>query len=158
MSLMLKQRPKNVGLARESLFEDPFRMLREANRWDPFQDLGLRSLTNKMETFIPAFDLKETPTEFSMKADLPGIKEDDLDISVSGNRLTISGKREEEITHDDEVCYAYERTFGSFSRTISLPEDVDANKVKAELKNGVLSVTVPKSPEIRPKKVDVKTS
>ncbi|MBL0212177.1 MAG: Hsp20/alpha crystallin family protein [Holophagaceae bacterium] len=157
MSLVLKQRPKNVGMARESLFEDPLRMLREANRWDPFQDLGLRT-SNKMETFLPAFDLKETPNEFSLKADLPGMKENDIEISVSGNRLTISGKREEEITRDDEVCYAYERTFGSFSRAIALPEDVDANKVKAELKNGVLSVTVPKSPEIRPKKVEVKTS
>lgn len=155
MSLQLKQRPKNVGMARESLFEDPLRLLRETQRWDPLQELGLRSM-NKMETFLPAFDLKETPTEFSMKADLPGIKEDDIDISVSGNRLTISGKREEEITRDDEVCYAYERTFGSFSRSVSLPEDVDANKVKAELKNGVLSVTVPKSPEIRPKKVEIK--
>ncbi|MDE3244956.1 MAG: Hsp20/alpha crystallin family protein [Acidobacteriota bacterium] len=157
MSLLLKHRPKNVGLARESLLEDPFRLLREANRWDPFQDLGLRPL-GKMETFMPAFDLKETPTEFSMKADLPGIKEDDLDISVSGNRLTISGKREEEIIHDDEICHAYERTFGSFSRAVTLPEDVDANKVNAQLKDGVLSVTIPKSPEIRPRKVEVKTS
>jgi len=107
---------------------------------------------------VPPVDVRQEGDTWTIQAEVPGMSRDDVNITVEDNVLTISGKREEEIIRDDEVCYAYERTFGNFSRAIALPEDVDANKVKAELKNGVLSVTVPKSPEIRPKKVEVKIS
>lgn len=157
MSMLVTRRPKTSTLTPTSLFNEPFRLLTEMNRWDPFSELGLQPWASTAN-FMPAFELKETPTSLIVKADMPGIQEKDIELNVAGNRLTISGKREEEKIQNDEVCHLVERTYGAFNRTLTLPEDVDANKVKAVLKEGVLTVTVPKSPEIQPKKIEVKTS
>ena len=157
MSMLLTRRPKTTAVTPTSFFTEPFRLLTEMNRWDPFLETGLQPWTSAL-TYMPAFELKETPTALVVKADMPGIQEKDIELNVAGNRLTISGKREEEKIQDDEICHLVERTYGSFNRTITLPEDVDANKIKAQLKEGVLTVTVPKSPEIQPKKIEVKTT
>lgn len=157
MSMLVSRRPKASKITPSTLFNEPFRLLTDMNRWDPFSELGLEPWAATTQ-FMPAFELKETPTSLIVKADMPGIHEKDIELNVAGNRLTISGKREEEKIQNDEVCHLIERTYGSFNRTITLPEDVDANKVKAMLKEGVLTVTVPKSPEIQPKKIEVKTS
>ena len=101
--------------------------------------------------------MKETKEGFQFKADLPGLKESDLDVSVSGNRLTVSGKREEEKHDKSDTHFSYERSFGSFSRTCSLPEGADLNGVVAELKGGVLTMLVPKRAGEQSKKVAVKT-
>lgn len=87
---------------------------------------------------------------------MPGVKESDLELSLTGNRLTISGKREEEKKEQDERWYAYERSYGSFSRTFTLPQGVDSERVGAELKDGVLRVSIPKKPEMKPKKIELK--
>lgn len=165
MSMLVTRRPKSTAITPTSLFSEPFRMLSDLNRfdpfgmnrWDPFTDVGLQPWSSTAN-FMPAFELKETPTSLIVKADLPGIQEKDIELNVVGNRLTISGKREEEKVQDDEVCHLIERTYGAFNRTINLPEDVDANKVSAKLKEGVLTVTVPKSPEMRPKKITVQAT
>lgn len=157
MSMLVTRRPKTTAMTPASLFNEPFRLLTEMNRWDPFLEAGLQPWMSP-SSFLPAFELKETPASLIVKADLPGIQEKDLELNVAGNRMTISGKREEEKIQDDEVCHLVERTYGSFNRTITLPEDVDASKIKAQLKEGVLTITVPKSPEIQPKKIDVKTT
>lgn len=157
MSMLLTRRPKTTAITPTSLFNEPLRLFADLNRWDPFGEVGFQPWTPGT-SYLPAFELKETANALVVKADMPGIQEKDLEINLVGNRLTISGKREEEKIQDDEVCHLVERSYGSFNRTITLPEDMDANKVKAQLKEGVLTVTVPKSPEMQPKKIDVKTT
>jgi len=136
---------------------DPFRMMREMMRpgfWDPFGDLGVG--WQQPTAFMPAFEVRETENAYLFKADLPGVKEDDLDIALNGNRLTVTGKREAEERQENDTYYAYERSFGTFTRSFTLPEGIDADHVQAELRDGVLTLTVPKKPEMQPKKIQLK--
>jgi HSP20 family protein len=135
---------------------DPFSLVRDFFRWDPFRQMvpGLLA-TAEERAFMPSFDVKETKDGYTFKADLPGVEEEDLEISLTGNRLTISGKRESEAEEKGETYYTYERNYGNFSRSFTLPEGVDADHVKADLKNGVLSLILPKKPELQPKKVSL---
>ncbi|HJW32799.1 MAG TPA: HSP20 family small heat-shock protein [Holophagaceae bacterium] len=133
---------------------EPFRMMRELMRWDPYRD---NLMTLETQTFMPSFEVKETPTAYVFKADLPGIKEEDLDIQLLGNRLTIGGKRETEKKEDNETWHVMERSYGSFSRSFTLPEEIAANKVDAHLVNGVLTLTVMKNPEAQPQKIRIKS-
>jgi HSP20 family protein len=89
------------------------------------------------------------------EAELPGMKEEDIDVSVVGNTLTIRGERtaESEVKEDDYYCC--ERSYGSFSRSIAVPSNVDAQKIEANYEDGVLEVSLPKKPEVKPKKVTV---
>ncbi len=133
---------------------DPFEMMRDLVRWDPFAELGTSG--GRSLTFAPSFEVKETGDAYVFKADLPGIREEDLELSLTGNRLTISGKREEEKHEDEDRFYAYERSYGSFSRSFTLPEGVDVDHAQADLSNGVLTVNVPKRPEVKPRRIEVK--
>ena len=132
---------------------DPFRVMRELMKWDPFAEM----LPEAVEpTFVPRFEVKETKDSFVFKADLPGIEEKDLEVTLAGNRLTVNGKREAEKRTEEERYYAYERTYGSFTRSFTLPEGADAEHVQADLKSGVLTLVVPKMPEHQPKKIALK--
>jgi len=133
---------------------DPFRSMRDLLRWDPFQEMA-PLLSTPGQTFAPAFDVKETKDSFVFKADVPGIKEQDLEIDVAGNRLTISGKREEEKEDKNETFYTYERSYGSFCRAFTLPIQADTAHVKAEIKNGELTVLVPKTAAAVAKRIPV---
>jgi HSP20 family protein len=135
---------------------DPFHVLRDFMRWDPFREIAPMSSIDRMADFDAAFEIKETKEGYLFKADVPGIKEDDLTINLTGNRLTVSGKREEEKRQEHETYFSYERSYGSFTRSFTLPDGIDAEKVNATLKDGVLSILVPKKPEAQPKKVDIK--
>lgn len=135
---------------------EPVRMMNELMRWDPFKESGWPAFTSMdMATFSPSFEVKETPGAYLFKADLPGVKSEDVDIHVEGNRLNIRGKREAEKREDNETYHAFERSFGSFSRSFLLPEPVAAEHVHAELKEGVLTLSVPKSPEARPQRIHI---
>ncbi len=134
---------------------DPFRMMREMMRWDPLAELLHRG-ERGAAMFTPDFEVKETSNSYIFKADLPGIEEKDLDISLTGNRLVVSGHREAEEHHEGETFYAFERSYGSFTRGFTLPEGVDEDQVQAELKSGVLTLVIPKRPEMQPKKISVK--
>lgn len=136
---------------------DPFESMRQLLSWDPFQEMTRRFRGESMSSFIPAFDVKEEKDAFLFKADLPGIQEKDLDINITGNRLTVSGKREEESTEESANWYCSERSYGSFTRTFTLPDSVDSDKVQAEMRDGVLTLRVPKSPEAQPKRIAVKS-
>ncbi len=141
------------ALARPAAW-DPFRTMRELMSWEPFQAGGAwpgAALTN----FAPDFDVKETPESFVFTADLPGVAEKDLQVQLTGNRLSISGKRESEKSEQNETFYTTERTYGTFTRSFMLPEGVDADKAHAHLKDGVLSVAIPKRPETQPRKINV---
>jgi HSP20 family protein len=132
---------------------EPFRLMRNLLRWDPYRDLN--SQEEMGNTFLPSFDVKETHDAYVFVADMPGIRKEDLDIQLAGNRLTISGRREPEGPQNEGQVYSQERSFGTFTRTFSLPEEAESGKVAAELRDGVLHLMVPKSPEVRPKKISI---
>jgi HSP20 family protein len=133
---------------------DPFRVMRDVLRWDAFRDAA-PTFEAEYRAFIPRFDVKETREGYVFRADLPGVDDKNLDVSLTGNLLTISGHREQEKREDSDTYYATERTYGSFSRAFTLPEGTDADHVTADLKNGVLVVTIPKKPEVQPKKITI---
>lgn len=135
-----------------SAFE-PFGLMRNFFRWDPYRDFSFGA--EPASTFMPSFDVKETPEAYVFTADMPGIKREDLDIELTGNRLTISGKREAEKSVQEAQYFSQERSYGTFTRTFALPEEVESSKVAAELKDGVLQLQVPKSPEVRPQKISI---
>ncbi len=139
---------------------DPFQRMQELMGWDPFEVMN-QWLTGAGAregglTFVPAFEVKETKDAFIFKADLPGVEEKDIEITLTGNRLTVGGHREAEERHEGESYYSVERSYGSFSRSFTLPEDADAETIDAKYDKGVLTVTVPKSPAAKPRKVQVK--
>jgi len=138
---------------------EPLQILRElgALGWpqrglEPFREVGPMMLER---AFAPRFDVKETRDAYVFTADMPGVRDDDLEISVTGNHLSISGRREEEERQDDEQYYAYERSFGTFTRNFSLPDGADPERVSADFKNGVLRVSVGKRPEVQPRRVSI---
>ncbi len=135
---------------------DPFSMFRDLVRWDPFREIAPITTAERLAQFDAAFEVKETKDAYAFKADVPGIKENDISINLTGNRLTVSGKREEEKKQESETYFSYERSYGSFTRSFTLPEGIDADKVSASLRDGVLAITVPKTPEAQPKKVSIK--
>lgn len=138
---------------------EPWRVMRALLSWDPFRELGSSYLPyygGGEESLVAAFDVKDTPEAFVFYADVPGLKEKDLEIQVSGNRLAIRGKREAEHKVTGHTYYACERNFGSFARSFTLPESADTQKVTADLKDGVLTVTVPKKASEMPRTITVK--
>ena len=153
MASLIRRNQGEVAPSTASVW-DPFRVMRDVLRWDPFRELEAAA-GGDYGLFAPSFDVKENKEGYLFRADLPGVKEEDLEISLTGNRLTISGKREQEKHEQGDTYYASERSYGSFSRAFTLPDGTDAENVKAELKNGVLQVIVPKKPEVQPKKITI---
>ncbi len=136
---------------------EPFHAMRDLLRWDPFGEM-LPSLS-KLEAaaFSPDFDVKETKESFVFTADMPGVKESDLEVRLIQNRLSISGKRESEKVEKTDQFYAAERSYGSFARAFTLPDGILADKIQAELKGGVFTLSIPKKPEAQPKKIEVQS-
>jgi len=136
---------------------DPFSVFREISRWDPFREVAPMAGADRMNEFDAAFEVKETREGYLFKADVPGIRDNDLTINLTGNRLTVSGKREEEKKQEHETYFSYERSYGTFTRSFTLPEGIDGDRINANLKDGVLSILVPKKADAQPKKVSIKT-
>jgi len=139
-------------------------------RWDPFRNLSTlqdqvnrlfetnfpaRSDNSALTTWAPAVDIYETENELVIKADLPEMDEKDLDVRVENNMLTLRGERKFEEKVKEDNYLRIERTYGSFSRSFSLPNTVNTEAIKAEYKNGVLRVELPKRAESKPKQVKV---
>ena len=137
---------------------DPFRLMRDMLRWDPYRELDTVFGQAVERSFAPTFEVKETKDAYVFRADLPGVKDADLEISLTGNRLSISGRREQERHEQGDTFYASERAYGSFTRSFTLPEGIDGDNVSADLKNGVLTLSVPKKPEVQPRKVTINTT
>jgi HSP20 family protein len=135
---------------------EPTRWFENILGWDPFREL-YPTMQTTPETFAPDFELKETTDSYVVIGDLPGVSESDLDISLRGNQLAISGKREQEDVKETSNYFCCERSYGSFLRTFTLPQGVRMEDVRADLKDGVLQVIVPKSPELQPRKIAVGT-
>ncbi len=145
-------------------------------RWDPVREIdSLQGEMNRLfSTFfdtptraaganatatrrwIPAMDLVEAGEHFVLKADLPGMTESDVNIEVENNVLTVSGERKAEHEEKHEGYYRLERSTGGFSRSLTLPEGIDAGAVTAAFDNGVLEVRIPKPEERKPRRVAIK--
>jgi HSP20 family protein len=142
-------------------------------RWDPFQDmLRLRNAVDRMFEDVYsgdrglvrtsnlglALDVAENEDEFIVKASLPGIKADDIDITYTENTLTIKGEVEEDKEVNEAQYHMRERRYGTFSRSITLPSKVKTENIEANYENGVLTVHMPKAEEVKPKRIAIKAS
>ncbi len=140
---------KKGSIAKREEF-DPFTFFREEmNRlFDSFfRGFELEPLEKRFSTFSPSIDISETEKEIVVSAELPGMDEKDIEVSLTKDTLTIKGEKKEEKEEKGKSYYRMERAFGSFSRTIPLPSDIDTDKVVAEYKKGVLTIKLPKTPE-----------
>ena len=106
----------------------------------------------------PAVDVREGEKEYTMEVELPGLTEKDLEVNVENNLLTLSSKKEEDRKEEKKNYLVRERRSFEFKRSFSLPEDVQRDGINAEFKNGLLTLTLPKSPEAQPRKIEVKKS
>jgi HSP20 family protein len=141
-------------------------------RWEPFRELGtLQNEMNRlfntvfdaptpgnggtMRRWMPAMDLVESGDHFVLRADLPGMGEDDIKIELEDGTLTVSGERKAEHEANEEGYYRVERAFGSFSRSLTLPKGVNPDEVSASFDRGVLEVRIPKPEERKPRRIEI---
>lgn len=139
--------------------------------WNPFEELaGFRRLFD--EPFVgsvrdtdlpvgewkPLMDVVETKEGITLKVEVPGIKQEDINISLEDSTLTVKGERKHESEVNEEGYKRFERSYGSFQRSVVLPPAVDVNRVKAMYKDGVLEIQLPKKEEARPKAIRVETA
>ena len=153
---------KNGGTQQQAITEwNPMRTMRDMLRWDPFREMApafpaFPSLD--LAGFNPSFDVTENKDSYLFKADVPGVKKEDLEITTTGNRIQISGKRDTSHEEKSDTVYTYERQYGSFCRSFTLPEGADVEHAKSELKDGVLTLVVPKLAEAQSKKIPIATA
>lgn len=144
--------------------------MNSAIRWEPFRNSNSlqdhfnrlfesaypnRSSESSVTTWAPAVDIYETENELVLKADLPDINEKDLDIRIENSTLTVRGERKFEKQVNEDNYLRVERSYGSFSRSFTLPNTINTEAIRAEYKNGVLTVQMPKRAESKPKQVKV---
>lgn len=128
---------------------NPYRQLTRRNRWDAIEENNIE----EPKVIFPV-DIKVAEDEYLVEAFLPGVSTEDLDIQIESNIVTIKGELKIEANEDDRYLLR-ERPSGMFQRSIELPDDVDADKVEAELKNGVLTLRLPKSELAKPRKIKI---
>ena len=143
-------------------------------RWDPFRDIiTLREKMNRLfedavtargddkdmisSTWTPSVDIYETENALVLTAEVPGVEENDIEIRIEDNTLSLKGERNFEKETNEENYHRIERSYGSFYRSFTIPRNVDQDKIKAEHDSGVLRITMPKKPESKPKTVKVIT-
>jgi HSP20 family protein len=137
------------------------------SRWDPFQDLlAIQDEMNQLfgraagqasrRTWAPALDISERKDAYVVTVEVPGVKADDLDITLEDGLLTIQGERHFTQESTEQQFHRVERRYGSFRRSITLPSQVQADAIEASFEDGVLEVIVPKAEEARPKKITVR--
>jgi HSP20 family protein len=147
----------------------------ELARWNPFRELeDMQGRLNRLfgepsfartgengmsfSGWSPAVDVQETDKEYLIKADLPDVKKEDVKVELLDGTLTIEGERQQEKEEKGKTFHKIEREYGKFLRRFAMPSEVDASKVQADFKNGVLNVHLPKSATAKPKAIDVKVS
>lgn len=126
------------------IFEDPFSFV--------------TAPTSFFEGWSPSLDIYEDNDQITVRTELPGLRKEDISITLQDDTLTISGERKQEQERKEGETYRSERYFGRFQRSVTLPHAVDPQKIQATYKDGVLTVTLPKSEEAKPKQIQVKTS
>ena len=135
-------------------FEDVNRFRQIMNAWN--DDFYLRQSSEPHAGVFPLLNVLSTTDNYIVRAELPGIKAEELDITVSGNNLTITGERKIPPENHNAKYHRKEREAGKFSRAVTLPGPLDSNKVEASLKNGILKVVISKAEEAKPKKISVR--
>jgi HSP20 family protein len=140
-------------------------------RWDPFRDvLTLSDRMNRMlgdtsfrvltpaepvSGWFPPVDIHEEADRIVLRAEVPGVRSDDIDVSVENNTITLRGEKKQETVVDGENAYRLERFYGTFSRSFVLATKINPEKIQATCKEGVLEVVVPKAEEVKPKKIKI---
>ncbi len=135
-------------------------------RWDPFRDLmnlqrrfqPLLGSDDAYGAWAPAVDIFEKGDNLVIRAEIPGVDKDDIEVRVENNTLVLSGERRQDKDLEENNVYRLERTYGTFLRSFRLPKTVDASRISAEYRNGVLEITLPKVEEARPRKIDIKVT
>jgi len=153
-----------------------WRPLRDVTAWNPTTDLQSEFSTMQHEidrmfdrflhggtaddgfasSWLPAVDIVEHETEYLVNIELPGVKKDDVSISVANDVLTIRGEKKQEKETKEKSHYRTERVYGSFQRSFTLPTSVKSDKIEAYYDNGILTITLPKLEEAKPKQIEVK--
>jgi HSP20 family protein len=136
--------PARVWPETSSLFEDFF------NDFPLFQAAGRSG-----DKWLPAVDIMEKDGSLVLRAEVPGMNEKDIDLKLEGNVLTLKGEKKLEHEEDRNSYHRLESFYGSFSRSFTLPDTVDRDHIKADYKNGILTVTIPQKPEVRPREIPV---
>jgi len=150
-----------MAIVRFNPVRDLLDVEREFNRM--FSNLGSRFGIAKKDgdeeyenaVWMPLTDIYEDKDNYKIKADLPGIKKNDVKISFSNGELSISGERAQEQETKDAKCHRVERTFGRYYRSFTLPKEIKEDKIKAEFKDGQLTITIPKADEVSPKEIEI---
>jgi HSP20 family protein len=141
------------------------------SNWNPFEELAgfrrifdepfagfLREGAGAVNEWRPLMDVVETKDGISLKVELPGVKQEDISISIEDNTLMLKGERKHESEVSEEGYSRVERSYGTFQRSVLLPQTVDAGRVKATYKDGVLAIQLPKKEEAKPKAIKVETA
>lgn len=165
LSRFLPSRRRGGALTRGTNWDDMTALQREMNRmfnefYSGFDISPMRLMEEPLSRFTPSIDVKENSKEIKVTAELPGIDEKDISVSLEDNFLVLSGERKEEKKEEGEEYYHREMSYGSFRRAIPLDSKIDAEKVEAEFKNGVLNVSLPKLPgseSEKGRKIEIKT-
>jgi HSP20 family protein len=139
-------------------FREVSRLRREMDHlWDDYFGSGRRGLQPLQAEFSPAVDVTETAEAVVVKAEVPGMDAQDINISVTGDVLTIKGEKKSEREEKEKNYHVVERSYGSFSRSMTLPAAVNLEEIEAKYDKGVLTVTCPKKEEVKPKAIEIKT-
>ena len=123
----------------------------------PFLPGIWRAFPSEEMIWAPAIDVVEEEDKFSVKVELPGVKEEDVNVSIAGDTLTIEGEKKAESEVKKKGYYYSEASYGSFSRSITIPSTIDTGKIEANYDKGILEISLPKAPEVKPKKITVAT-
>ena len=138
-------------------FREFERVRRQMDRlWDSFLEGGLRRRGEGEVEWLPSLDVAETKNELVVKAEVPGMDPKDIDISLSDGVLTIRGEKRQEKEEKEADYHLVERSYGSFTRSVQLPREVQSDKISASYKNGILKIALPKSEEARKKEIKIK--
>ena len=134
-------------------------------RWDPMRELlnmharfaaVPENDDDSYGSWAPAVDIFEKDDDLVIRAEIPGVNKDDIDINVESNTLSIRGERKREEEYEEDRAYKMERVFGSFVRTFRLPRTVDSSRISANYTNGVLELQLPKADEAKPRRIEIK--
>ncbi|MBM3466273.1 MAG: Hsp20/alpha crystallin family protein [Alphaproteobacteria bacterium] len=147
MSYLPRLRSKSESIrTRDSIFDDLFNEL---------YSLPTSFLSKSGMDLSPRIDISETDSEYKIEAELPGINQKEIDVKIDNNILTIKGKKEDVKEEKEKNYHLRERYYGAFQRSISLPNNIEPEKIKASFENGVLNISVPKNDKRTPKKIEI---
>lgn len=134
----------------------PVSSFNEDSFYAPFWPALENALSSQSLPWLPEVDISEDKDHYMIKADLPGLKREDINLSLDNSILTISGERKAETEHNEKNYHRVERSFGHFARSFNLGNKVDSNSIQAQYKDGVLEIVIAKSQETKPKSIDIK--